>query len=392
MADRKIGAVHVEIGAKGLEGLQSVFAKVGNAAKGFASTLDSIAKKANDISNKAALPFAALTASVGKAASVASPVTWEKMGLAFDKLSLQVGRIFIPIIQDVTRWVSKLADYFASLDGTQRQQIEGWTRLALGVGAVLVIVPKLVSAFSSLSMLMNPIGLAIAALGIAFSTLEQSDISKILQGIGDTFKWLWDIVSPVVTAIGDGIAEVIGGIGALWDMVKEAIPGVGGIFETVFSGIGKLITGIVDALKWVVDIIQKFVVVVGTVAKSVSDWEFSGMGDKITANLEEFESKKAGNKAAIKDTAGKMGDSLVSKATGGGKKADEGRYSPEIRLDAPRVSDLTGAYRSLQTAAQGAVDPKLALEQERLKIAQADTKTLQQIADNTKKATPIGQQ
>ena len=73
-----------------------------------------------------------------------------------------------PLIQEFAAWIQKLGNWFNSLSQAQKESVIKWAALAAGIGPVLIIMGKVVSAISMLAPLFaaltGPIGLVIAAI------------------------------------------------------------------------------------------------------------------------------------------------------------------------------------------------------------------------------------
>ena len=383
MAGRKLAEAFVEFGTKGFEKVQGAFGTLQKGLKGLGSAIAETTQKLDKLASKATLPFAALVGVIGKTVSVADPVRFAQFGLAFDRISLHLGRVFIPLLQEITGWLNRVADYFKGLTNEQRESILAWTKTAVGIGAVLIVLPKVISFITSLTTLLSPVGLALMAIGAVIGALGTEGLGKVFDAIKESLLSFWNVIEPVVSAVQGMVQTLIDSFSSLLEMAAPALGGLKDMFADIFGFIGQVIIKVVDSIGWVIKKLMQLVVVVGTVVKKISNLEFTGMGDAIDANLQELDSRMAGKQEQREKAMERKAEAKTNKESGD-------KFAPQPVVQNPKVMAALDAYRAVQTASQGATDPKLALEQERLSIARRDSKSLEQIAKNTSK--PPGEQ
>lgn len=369
MAGRKLAEAFVEFGTKGFEKVQGAF---GTLQKGLKSVGNAIAETTNKLSklaSAATLPFAALVGTIGKTVSVADPVRFQQFGLAFDRISLHLGRVFIPLLQEITDWLNRVANYFKGLSNEQRESILHWTKMAVGIGAVLIVLPKVISLITSLATLFSPVGLALAAIGAVIGMLGTEGLGKVFDAIKESLMSFWGILQPVVDAVKNMVGSIIDALSMLLEMAAPVLNFLKDMFLNVFSFIGNVIKTVIDSIGWLIKKLMQLVIIVGTVVKKIANLEFTGIGDAIEENLAEYERRQEVR--------------VEAKANQVQKKVSGDKFAPQPVVQNPKVMQALDAYRAVQTASQGAIDPKLALQQEQLSIAKHDSKIFEQIAKNT---------
>lgn len=73
----------------------------------------------------------------------------------------EMGKAFIPVLQSIARWVSRLAERFKALSPEQQKMITMFVAVAAAAGPVLVVVGSLVTAIAAM---LGPIGLVVVAI------------------------------------------------------------------------------------------------------------------------------------------------------------------------------------------------------------------------------------
>lgn len=166
-------AVFYKVGLDGVEkaksALQSLYGGVRN-----------IGIELQKIGNRSALVFGGLTASILGMTRAASPRTVDEFTASISILSGSLGMIFIPLIRKATGYIMGLAQKFYSMTSAQRDQILYWTKIALGVAGVLMLLPKALSLFNMLfSVATSPLLMGImaiaGAIGMTLKTMKDME-------------------------------------------------------------------------------------------------------------------------------------------------------------------------------------------------------------------------
>ncbi len=190
--------------------------------------LDVMSKQLQNIGHFATLGFASITGIIGGFVrqGLAGTVQGEQLSLAFERLSMQIAAVFLPIVEKVTGWIEKLVDWFRGLSGAQQDQIMRWVvtvaTVLLAVTAytkVIGILAVLASAYEKMKVAqigfnlatLNFIGLVAAVAGAVYAVntawdegqdavdrwadhaVEKvSETQRAIQGMVDHLKSIWD--------------------------------------------------------------------------------------------------------------------------------------------------------------------------------------------------------
>lgn len=197
MAEKKAGSLFAELALKGLDKLKSGLAEAAGA-------------------------FASLRSTMLSTVSAAAPREFDDMRVAIFSLNLQIGRIFIPLLREVTGQIQQLGNWFRNLTDAQREQILNWVRIAAAVGTVATVLPTLVSAVSSASGVVYGLGLAfrflgmsipvaglaavVTVLGIVGLVMRQAasgsfNLTAALQSVMTALQNIWSALQPVISAL-----------------------------------------------------------------------------------------------------------------------------------------------------------------------------------------------
>lgn len=182
------------------------------------------------------------------------PGAIEQMKGAFETLLIRLGTALIPVIRDITEFITKIVEWLNTLSDKQVEQIVRIAAIVAAIGPVLLIVGKVITAVSSIIGVVTKVGGAIKGIiGVG---------SKVVSGV----KLLVGFIPKVVAAIAGMnpvILIIIAAITALiaigvalyknWDKVKEVASNVWNGVEDVVGG---AIEGIKGFLSGIVDFIS----------------------------------------------------------------------------------------------------------------------------------------
>lgn len=219
------------------KGAETVFPNI-RALKGVLDLLGSGAQTNNEI-------FARMTNTMGmtqKAFDATSESAEFKMRKAlgtvresFSQLGSQLLTGLLPIFQQVTGAIQQVFNAFFNLDtGTQK--------LILGLGAIAVVLPTIITLVGSLTTLMgvllSPVGLVAAALaGVAFVIHKN-----------------WNEIMPVVVGLYNQFVDLYNGS----EILRKAIFGLKAVFASVFIAAKAQVDKLVNAFSTMWNVIKEF--------------------------------------------------------------------------------------------------------------------------------------
>jgi TP901 family phage tail tape measure protein len=167
-------------------------------------------------------------------------VTAQQMGDALMPVLADLLKAFQPIVESIRDMVER----FNNLDESTQTNILRAVALIAAIGPVLVIFSKVIGVIKAvvtvfkllnLAMLMNPIGLLVAALVVLGVILfkYRKEIGEWVQRVGAWFSGLGDKLREIFTRIGDTIRNVFqSAVGFVKGIINQLI----GMFERVFNG------------------------------------------------------------------------------------------------------------------------------------------------------------
>jgi phage-related protein len=316
--ERKIGAAYIEVLSKGLAKVQSDLNKLqqdlkkaggasdqaskstkelGNAASHAAGMFTNLAGKIQAIGGIAQKSFFAATASIMGLIRAADPVGVQRFGGTLGAISVQIGSIFIPLLDTASKYLQQLLDWLRSLTDEQKDQILHWVKIGLGIAAVIAVIPKLVAGFrmlqaamalfgaesafatGGLTVLLGAIAVAIPALISLFGSMKGggaggvfSKVSKALSGLVAVFESVFSKLADYASQILEQLTPVFNAIaGAIEEVIKAVLPFVGELFRyfeevaskvipiyaRVFGAVAKVFSLLTQAFARVAPTIQK---------------------------------------------------------------------------------------------------------------------------------------
>ena len=206
----------IKVAVQGMAALQAQLAQV---QKGFAAT----ASAAAVISSSGTNAFSTATASIRELVRAADPYGFRQYEMAVARLTVQMGRFFIPLLRDVTSLVGRTTEYFRSLSDSTRDSVltvSKWTLAALGAvaaagllsgflfsvaGTFARLIPLAllaVKAIAGVALALNPwvsIPLAIAGVAAAFIGLREAggDVGVLFAAVGRAGAAAWEGIKAV---------------------------------------------------------------------------------------------------------------------------------------------------------------------------------------------------
>jgi hypothetical protein len=175
------------------------------------------------VGRKSAIAFAAATATLGGfvRAGVAGTTMGELLSLRMEMLSRQIGSLFVPELQAASDAIGRAVDWFRALSGEQQRNIARWIEGGLAALATATILPKVfagitlvVTGLKSLTAAWLGVGAAtgglLPLLGAVLSGLAALTVGSEAGRKG--FMGLFDVVRPLLVAIGRIIGELADGL------------------------------------------------------------------------------------------------------------------------------------------------------------------------------------
>jgi hypothetical protein len=173
----------------------------------------------------------------------ADPVGFRMFQAELEITAMWAGRIFIPILRDVTQAVRQVGEWFEHLSAEQRQQIRDWTRLGFkilaGMAAFAVVakvVGGVISVLSTVVSVVRGVVVAFQLLGTA-GALAWSGIVSMVQTARAAISSLYTLAAAhPFLALATAIAAVTMAAGAM----RGAFSNVKGIVEDATRKIEEL--------------------------------------------------------------------------------------------------------------------------------------------------------
>lgn len=210
----------------------------------------------------------------------------EKLSSTFDVFKYSVGEAISGAVVPFIEKATELVDKFRQMSPEQQQQIIKWAAMAAAVGPALLAFGKIirvgVKLFGALSKVRGalqfvakaggplkalaatlgaPLGVVIGVLAaiaaivlVVITHLDQfkavgqqvmAVVGPAMERLGQAFSKLGSAVMPIITLIGDMLADFLCG----------AFATLGAVAGPIIDGIALVISGLADAVSWVVQFI-----------------------------------------------------------------------------------------------------------------------------------------
>lgn len=210
----------------------------------------------------------------------------EKLSSTFDVFKYSVGEAISGAVVPFIEKATELVDKFRQMSPEQQQQIIKWAAMAAAVGPALLAFGKIIRVgdklFGALSKVRGalqfvakaggplkalaatlgaPLGVVIGVLAaiaaivlVVITHLDQfkavgqqvmAVVGPAMERLGQAFSKLGSAVMPIITLIGDMLADFLCG----------AFATLGAVAGPIIDGIALVISGLADAVSWVVQFI-----------------------------------------------------------------------------------------------------------------------------------------
>ncbi len=178
-----------------------------------------VANSITQVGSVATRGFAILTGGIGAAVRMADPVGFQYFTAAVQGVSIQIGRIFVPLLREITTYIIRLEGYLRGLNDTTRASILHWAKVA-------IVVLGSVMAFSQLFSIVST----------GFTVL--SSFVGILTALGLSTPVGWVIaLAAAIAALVAVVAIGSGGMGGLFAGLRPALDALLAAFQGVFAAI-----------------------------------------------------------------------------------------------------------------------------------------------------------
>lgn len=258
------------------DGTGALSRKVKEAEEGFkkfSATLTSV----GHIAERA---FLVGTASLTAFVRAADPYGFNKLSGTMAALSVQIGSIFLPLLDRVQHQLEGVLNWFRSLTGAQKTSILHWVEVGGAVLVVASIIPRLASAFGFLSTVLTTVvqpaivalggelgvasagiiplvGLIVtAAIGLGFFAASFSDagqeagaFSAILKPLQDLLAVLWDAFKRLSDAVTPAFETMGVAVGVFSEIIEGSFAAFKPLFDSVVNAVVRFVGACSDAWK-----------------------------------------------------------------------------------------------------------------------------------------------
>lgn len=188
-----------------------------------------------------------------------------RMRSAIEAAQISLGQALAPAVEKIMSIISNLASKFAALDSSTQTFIVGIGAAAAAIGPLLVLIPSLISAVSTLGPAFG--ALAAAATGPIGITVAA------IAGLGAAIYYLWDDVKGPILNLVNSFIELYNNVAAVRVVVAVLVQN----FKNQFTVLKQAILSVIDYFALMADVL----------ATAVTD----GVGaafDKLTTGLGEI--------------------------------------------------------------------------------------------------------
>ncbi len=142
------------------EKLAVIFSPITNAITSALVSFNAMADAMNKVGAVAQRAFVGGAAAIGGFIRAADPVGVDKLSGTIGQIAVQLGSIFIPILDKVRAGLDKVLAFLRQLNNAQKDQIVRWTMLAGAVALSLAVLPKVIGLIQGAAIAIKVLGIA----------------------------------------------------------------------------------------------------------------------------------------------------------------------------------------------------------------------------------------
>ena len=224
----------------------------------------------SQVGGVAARAFAGLSGSIAATVRLADPLGWLNFTTAIQSVTIQIGRIFIPLLHQVTGYLAQLDRFLRNMTDAQREQILTWVKTAVVVSGAVLAFTQLFGIVSSGFTVMSgfvgiltalgvsgPVGwviaLTAALVGLAAVVASTSGgFSGIFAGLRPALAGLLSAFQSAFNSLKEPIALVMnfiaGGIGTAIQTVTPFILGVASLIANTVGQLSSIVTPLLNTI------------------------------------------------------------------------------------------------------------------------------------------------
>jgi hypothetical protein len=193
---------------------------------------DAVKDKIGEMLGAAQQAFGQLKSTILDCVAAFRPFQVELFTRAVRDLQAVFGQMFLPVLQEATRYVRMVSDYFYSLPASFKSLITQAAKIVLVVGGIAAVVGALVSAAALIAPFVSGVGAVITAFGVMTYAMSRTasgaqlfrDLlgggEQVLAGIINTVKSVWAQLAPLRAALDSQLSALAESLQKLWAAVK----------------------------------------------------------------------------------------------------------------------------------------------------------------------------
>jgi phage-related protein len=262
----------------------------------------------SNVGSVATRVFLGASAAITGFVKTADPQGFQRLQGTLAQISVQIGSIFLPILDKTQKMLEGFLNFLRSLDNEQKSQIARWVQVAGAIALGLAVLPRVISLVSIATGAIKLLGTTLAvatggilpllatltAVGAGFALFQSSTekgTSGIMSALNPLIKVFGDLknaflplgasLKPIMESLAGTFTDVVSGIA---QAVSTLVP----VVVTVFQALIKAVAPVVDAIRPLVSVFMKLVnEVVSTLAPLISKVApiLIAVGNLITAQI-----------------------------------------------------------------------------------------------------------
>ena len=143
-----------------------------------ASNLDKVMARLNIIMRSTSDAQGDAVRTAGSAAN-----QWKRFTSELSELGIEIGKVFIPMMKRGTAAMGEWLNNLKKMPAANAESIQSFVAMAAGIGGVIVLAPKLISAFAAIAAGVAPLALAVGGLTAALGLLAATFVNAQMKGI-----------------------------------------------------------------------------------------------------------------------------------------------------------------------------------------------------------------
>lgn len=166
----------------------------------------------------------------------------EKLKRSFENVTASLAEVLVPVLEDVGRWLQRVADWFNGLSDGTKKTTAIVLLLVAAAGPLLIVMGSIATAIGAVTLPVLAViaGIALLVAGVIYAYTHFEGFRNVVQAVA---SWLTGTALPAIqrfaTMVSQWVSqkfqELAGWVREHWSSIREAITHVTNVIKMVIN-------------------------------------------------------------------------------------------------------------------------------------------------------------